>query len=82
LPALDAVATKKLKHLTLVTLSARHGQQLGYELLKSELDMESLRELEDLVLDAIYQGDAKKMMRHHYDQKNKHSFLTLFFFFR
>ncbi len=42
--------------MTLVSLSARHGQQLGYELLKRELDIDNLRELEDLVLDAIYQG--------------------------
>ncbi len=49
-------AARKLKHLTVVTLAARHGKELSYDVLKKELDLESLRELEDLVLDAIYQG--------------------------
>jgi COP9 signalosome complex subunit 7 len=51
-----AAGARKLKHLTIVTLAARHGKELSYDILKKELDLESLRELEDLVLDAIYQG--------------------------
>ncbi len=51
---------RKLKQLTLATLAAKHSQ-LGYDLLRAELDVDSLRELEDLVLDTVYQGliDAK-----------------------
>jgi COP9 signalosome complex subunit 7 len=55
LPALDEVKARKLKYLTLASLAARHGE-LEYSLLRSELEIEELRQLEDLVLDAIYQG--------------------------
>merc|ERR1711971_1347938 len=55
LPALDEGQTRKLKWLTLASLAARHGE-LSYELLRGELEIAELRELEDLVLDAIYLG--------------------------
>lgn len=60
LPALDAVQTRKLRQLTLASLAARHSH-LGYDLLRAQLDIAELRELEDLVLDTVYQGliDAK-----------------------
>lgn len=55
LAPLDAAATRKLKHLTVASLAARH-KELRYDVLRAELEIENLRELEDLVLDAIYQG--------------------------
>jgi COP9 signalosome complex subunit 7 len=60
LPALEPPQARKLKQLTLASLAAKHSQ-LGYDLLRAELEIDSLRELEDLVLDTVYQGliDAK-----------------------
>lgn len=57
---MGAAELRKLKQLTLATLAAKHSQ-LSYTLLKQELDVVELRELEDLVLDTVYQGiiDAK-----------------------
>ena len=46
---------RKLKYLTLASLAARHGE-VEYSVLHAELEVGELRELEDLVLDAIYQG--------------------------
>lgn len=60
LPALGKAELRKLQQLTLASLAAKHSQ-LSYTLLKQELDVQELRELEDLVLDTVYQGivDAK-----------------------
>jgi COP9 signalosome complex subunit 7 len=44
----------KIKHLTLVSLSLQQ-RVLPYDLLLKELEMENVRELEDLIIDAIYQ---------------------------
>ena len=55
LPELTLSQHQKLKHLTIVTLSETN-KVLKYELLLNQLDMKNLRELEDLVIEAIYGG--------------------------
>ena len=55
LPELTSTQHQKLKHLTIVTLSETN-KVLKYELLLNQLDMKNLRELEDLVIEAIYGG--------------------------
>ncbi|KAI9207084.1 uncharacterized protein BJ171DRAFT_495605 [Polychytrium aggregatum] len=58
LPPLTDVQIKKLKHLTLVTLSGQSGT-LFYQSLLKELEISNVRELEDLIIDAIYLGLVK-----------------------
>ncbi|KAH8101385.1 hypothetical protein BXZ70DRAFT_932799 [Cristinia sonorae] len=53
LPALNQSQTTKLKHLTLVSL-AMEKRILPYAQLLDQLQMETIRELEDLIIDAIY----------------------------
>ncbi|KAL2919807.1 hypothetical protein HK105_200724 [Polyrhizophydium stewartii] len=55
LPALTPQQLKKLRQLTIATLSSR-SRVLGYDLLLEVLDIDNLRELEDLIIDAIYQN--------------------------
>ncbi|KAI8982458.1 hypothetical protein BDF20DRAFT_818428 [Mycotypha africana] len=55
LPALNENQVKKLKILSMATLSESQ-QTLPYDMLLSELDIPTVRELEDLVIDAFYQG--------------------------
>jgi hypothetical protein len=55
LPALGPVEAKKLKFLTIVSLASKNGE-LSYDTLKKALQIEELRELEDIILDCIYQG--------------------------
>lgn len=53
LPPLNQAQTTKLKHLSIVSL-ATGRRILPYEFLLHALDMPTIRELEDLVIDAIY----------------------------
>jgi len=46
---------KKLRQLTIVSLSAQ-AKIIPYNTLQKELEITELRELEDLIIDAIYQG--------------------------
>lgn len=55
LPALNDKQTKKLKQLSIATLS-ESCQTLPYDSLQHYLDIPTVRELEDLVIDAFYQG--------------------------
>ncbi|KAI8327237.1 hypothetical protein BD560DRAFT_343062 [Blakeslea trispora] len=55
LPPLNEAQTKKLKQLSIATLSESQ-QTLPYDLLQSYLDIPTIRELEDLMIDAFYQG--------------------------
>ncbi|KAI8986470.1 hypothetical protein BDB01DRAFT_720334 [Pilobolus umbonatus] len=55
LPALTEQQTKKLKHLSIVSLS-EHNQILSYDYLQQFLNIPTVRELEDLIIDAFYQG--------------------------
>lgn len=53
LPALSPAMSKKLKCLTIVTLSSK-SKFISYNTLLNELDMKNIRELEDLLISAIY----------------------------
>ncbi|CDZ98380.1 COP9 signalosome, subunit CSN7 [Phaffia rhodozyma] len=57
---LDAQATK-LKHLTVVSLS-KSNRTLPYTVLLSSLSLSSIRELEDLLIEAIFHGLVKGKM--------------------
>ena len=50
---LSAIARRKLQLLTLASLAA-HARILPYALLLEQLQVESVRELEDLIIDGIY----------------------------
>ncbi|KZV89066.1 hypothetical protein EXIGLDRAFT_722005 [Exidia glandulosa HHB12029] len=54
LPALNAAQTTKLKCLSLVALASR-TRLLPYATLQRSLDIPTIRELEHLIIDAIYQ---------------------------
>jgi len=66
LPALNDAQITKLKHLTLVSLAVDH-RILPYDHLLSVLQVSSIRELEDLIIDAIYQD----VIRGKLDQKEQ-----------
>jgi len=53
LPRLTEMQEKKLRQLTIVSLSAKTNI-ISYSTLQAALHMDSLRELEDLIIDAIY----------------------------
>lgn len=65
LPPLTPAQTLKLKHLTLVSLSM-DKRILPYSQLLELLDMQSVRDLEDLIIEAIYQD----VIRGKLDQKD------------
>lgn len=54
-PDLTSGQRKKLQYLTIVTLSERE-KCIPYKTLQSELDISNVRELEDLIIEAIYAG--------------------------
>lgn len=66
LPALTATQLRKLQHLTIVSLAAK-SKFIPYSLLLQELDIKNLRELEDVIIDAIYADIIHGKL----DQKNK-----------
>jgi len=55
LPQLTPVQTKKLKQLSIVALSSQ-SRLIPYSVLQEQLEISALRDLEDLIIDAIYQG--------------------------
>jgi len=55
LPPLNPAQTRKLKQLTLVALSSQ-SRLIPYSVLQEQLEISALRDLEDLIIDAIYQG--------------------------
>ncbi|CAO3582786.1 unnamed protein product [Absidia cylindrospora] len=55
LPPLSPTQLIKLKHLSIVTLSEK-SRTLKYQDLLTYLNISTIRELEDLIIDAIYQG--------------------------
>lgn len=61
LPALSEGAIHKLKQLSIVSAAAE-AKLLAYDSLMSTLDINSVRELEDLIIDNIYQGLLKGKM--------------------
>ncbi|KAI9348161.1 hypothetical protein BDR26DRAFT_817222 [Obelidium mucronatum] len=66
LPPLSPTQTKKLKQLSIVTLS-QSSKVLPYNTLQSALSIDNVRELEDLIIDTMYQSiiegklDQKRM---------------------
>jgi len=54
-PPLNPAQIRKLKQLTLVALSSK-SRLIPYTVLQEQLDISALRDLEDLIIDAIYQG--------------------------
>jgi len=61
LPEISAGMIRKLRHLTIVSL-ATNNKQIPYGLLLKELDLHNVRELEDLIIEAIYAGVIKARM--------------------
>lgn len=57
LPDLTPAQTKKLKYLTIVTLSEK-DKCIPYQVLRTELSIVEIRELEDLIIEAIYAGKS------------------------
>jgi len=66
LPPLSPPMLTKLRQLTIVSLSADH-KVIPYTVLLQQLDIPNVRELEDLIIDCIYQGVIKGKL----DQKFK-----------
>ncbi|KAI8930193.1 hypothetical protein BC831DRAFT_440816 [Entophlyctis helioformis] len=66
LPPLNPLQLKKLQHLTMVTLSSKN-RILLYDDLLHALDIPNVRELEDIIIDAIYQNILTGKL----DQKKK-----------
>ncbi|GAA5813064.1 hypothetical protein MFLAVUS_006531 [Mucor flavus] len=54
-PTLNENQIKKLKHLSIATLSET-SQTLSYDLLQTYLNIPTVRDLEDLIIEAFYQG--------------------------
>ncbi|KAJ3044266.1 hypothetical protein HDV00_002586 [Rhizophlyctis rosea] len=66
LPQLNETQIRKLKHLSIVSMSGTN-RTLQYDTLQLHLDVANVRELEDLIIDAIYQDVVKGKL----DQKRK-----------
>eukprot|EP00794_Sanderia_malayensis_P015261 gene15261-16836_t len=54
-PTLNPVQITKLRHLTIIAL-ASSSRHIAYRALLCELGMKSVRELEDLIIEAVYAG--------------------------
>lgn len=65
LPEMTQVMSCKLRQLSIITL-ARSRRNIPYKLLLEELGVNTIRELEDIIIDAIYANVIKGTM----DQKN------------
>jgi len=66
LPPLSPQMILKLKQLTIVSLSTEH-KVIPYTVLLQHLDIQNVRELEDLVIECVYTG----LIRGKLDQKHK-----------
>ncbi|CAG8654376.1 16199_t:CDS:2, partial [Dentiscutata heterogama] len=66
LPSLDQAQLNKLKYLSIVSLSEK-SRTIPYDTLLEYLDIPNVRELEDLIIEAIYQDVIKGKL----DQKRK-----------
>ncbi|XP_046851585.1 COP9 signalosome complex subunit 7b-like [Xenia sp. Carnegie-2017] len=53
LPKLSPAQTMKLQHLTIISL-ASESKNISYKVLLKELDISNVRDLEDLIIEAIY----------------------------
>lgn len=52
---LSTLMKKKLQHLTIVTMAIRN-KCISYNTLLDELDIDNVRELEDLIIESVYAG--------------------------
>ncbi len=68
LPKLTEFQIRKLKKLSIISLSAEVGDVLNYDMLLKELDIPNVRSLEDLIIECIYSNIMKATL----DQKEKH----------
>ncbi|XP_076451335.1 COP9 signalosome complex subunit 7b-like [Babylonia areolata] len=66
LPELSAVQLKKLRHLTVVSLATK-SKCIPYSVLLEELDIQNVRNLEDLIIEGIYADIIHGKL----DQKNQ-----------
>lgn len=53
---------KKLQHLTIVTLAIKN-KCIPYEVLLEELEINNVRHLEDVIIEAIYAGECQSIYR-------------------
>lgn len=53
---LTPIMDKKLKHLTILSLAIQK-KTLPYDDLMDELDIKNVRDLEDIIIEAIYAGE-------------------------
>jgi len=67
LPDLTQLQLQKLKKLTIVSAAAEK-RMIPYHELQEKVDIKNVRELEDMIIDCIYQGLIKGKL----DQKSKH----------
>jgi COP9 signalosome complex subunit 7 len=65
-PQLTPAQIKKLKQLTIVSL-AQQSKVIPYDVLQKQLEIAELRELEDLIIESIYQGIIQGQL----DQRNR-----------
>lgn len=59
MPALTDLMIKKLRILTIVTLATNKTKKVAYSVLSDELKVSHLRDLEDLIIEAIYSNLIK-----------------------
>lgn len=72
LPDLNSNQIRKLKMLTLASLAAE-SKLLSFSSLQSQLQIPSLRELEDLIIDSIYHGLLEGKLDHKLSALQIHS---------
>lgn len=65
MPPLSDAMAKKLRLLTIVTLGTNKSKKIPYSLLGEELKLANLRDLEDLIIEAVYSS----LIRGKLDQK-------------
>lgn len=57
---LTAAMQKKLQHLTIVSLAIQN-KSIPYEMLLEELEIDNVRHLEDVIIEAIYAGELEEI---------------------
>lgn len=65
MPPLTEAMVKKLRLLTIVTLGTNKSKKIAYSVLSEELKLANLRDLEDLIIEAVYAN----LIRGKLDQK-------------
>ncbi|XP_062409920.1 COP9 signalosome complex subunit 7b-like [Sardina pilchardus] len=74
LPPLTEVQKNKLRHLTIVNLAAKN-KCIPYSLLLAELELASVRQLEDVIIEALYADVIQGKLDHCGQQLEVHSCL-------